>query len=102
MALEIQMYGYYQPESELRGGQWVMGQIKWVNRYGRVTWVVGHTCDPLIHDPLTDDEPNQISITFGIRPIKRVTFYCDSHTFCDIQFVAWCMRVWSENRLCLG
>jgi len=50
---------------------------------GSCTWVVGHTCDQLIHEPLTDDELNQISITFGIRPIKRVTFYCD--TFGDIQ-----------------
>jgi len=36
------------------GSQWISGsRVKWVNKSGWVTWV--STCDPLNHDPLTDD-----------------------------------------------
>jgi len=58
-----------------RADNWSVGHgswVKWVNKSG---WVMCVTCDPLTRDPLTDDEVNQISrtisLTFGVRPIKR-------------------------------
>jgi len=51
--------------------QWVSGSRESTNTDNHVG---GPSCEPLTHDPLTDDEVNRIvrkiTITFGIRPMK--------------------------------